>query len=425
LSTQKQKIKNSLNYSILDGAFFSLMTGCGELFFPAYAIFLKANNIFIGILGSLPQTIGYFSQLFAGKMIQLFNSRKRFVGLFVLLQAFVHLPIILVYFCGHNKFIFLLIFVSFYWLFGMLPVPAWNSWMGDLVGEKQRGHYFGRRNKIIGLVNFGAFLGAGLILQNIKQSFWGFVILFLLAFFSRLVSFFWLSLKYDPPHKAQEQTTSLPKIFAELKNKNFQVFVKYQCLMNFALFMAAPFFAPYMLRELQFNYLTYAVTTAAALISKYLAMPIWGRFSDRYGTKRILAITGFLMPLNPLLWILSTNIYWLVLAQIYGGFIWAGFELASFVFVYDITKSAQRTAAIAVNNALNGLAILGGSILGGVLIRYNEVFSSKYYLAFLVSFFLRYLASILFVPRLEEVREVEKIGYRKLIMEIVTAGTTK
>lgn len=419
------KIRKSLRYSILDGAFFSIMTGFGESFFTAYAVFLRASNFVIGLVGSLPQMIGYFSQLLAGKMIRLFGSRQRFICVFALLQGLIHLPIALVYFCRDNQFFYLLLFISLYWLLGMLPIPAWNSWMGDLVAEKERGKYFGRRNKLIGLVNFSAFLSGGLILQKANSSIAGFFLLFGLAFLARMISFFWLAIKYEPLYLPQAEGHKLKTIYKELSSKNFRIFVLYQSLMNFALYMAAPFFAPYMLRDLKFDYLLFTVITATALLTKYLAMPLWGKLSDHYGTKKILEVCGFLMPLNPLLWVISPNVWWLIIAQAYGGFVWAGFELASFVFVYDITPAERRTSAVAINNAINGLAILSGALFSAYLIKHNTFFWSRYYLVFLISFFLRFLSSVVFIPKLEEVREVSKVGYRQLIIEIFTAITTK
>lgn len=425
MDNQANKIKKSLRYSILDGAFYSIMTGFGECFFPAFAVFLQASNFAIGILSSLPQTVGYFSQLFANQLIKIFKTRQHLVCIFALLQGLMHLPIVLTYFIKKEQFLFLLFFICLYWILGMLPVPAWNSWMGDLVDEKKRGAYFGRRNKIIGIVNFGAFLTAGFILQQFTKSFMGYILLFSISVVARIISFYWLIIKYEPPYDNSETEYNFFKLFKELKIKNFKLFALYQGLMYFSLFIAAPYFAPYMLKEINFNYFTFTVITGTALFAKYLAMPLWGRLSDRYGTKKILEIAGFLMPLNPLLWVFSANIYWLLLAQIYGGIAWAGFELASFVFIYDITPKQRRTSAVAVNNSLIGLAMFAGSLFGAYLIRHHQLFRSEYYLAFVVSFFIRYIASLVFIPRLEEAREVEKVSTKKIILELFTALTTK
>jgi hypothetical protein len=54
----KDIIRKSLKYSVTDGGFHAAMLGCGESFFVAFAVFLKASNIQIGLLGSLPLLIG-------------------------------------------------------------------------------------------------------------------------------------------------------------------------------------------------------------------------------------------------------------------------------------------------------------------------------------------------------------------------------
>ncbi len=422
------KIKKSLRYSILDGSFYSVMVGFGESFFPAFGVFLKATSFQLGLLTSLPQTVGYLSQLLTNKFLAVFKSRKTFVNLMALLQGLTYLPVSLLMLNGKMNLTYLIFFACLYYLLGMLPVPAWSSWMGDLVAEKVRGAYFGSRNNIIGLVNFGSFLTAGYLLQDFSKTSpaLGFALIFGIALLARVISFFWLCLKYEPPFILDSDARAgFSGIWKMLKVKNFGIYVAYQAMMNFALYMAAPFFAPYILRDMNYNYQMFTIITAAVLVSKYLAMPIWGKLSDKYGAKKILGLSGYLLPLNPLLWVLSTNFWWLIFAQIYAGFVWAGFELSSFIFIYDMTIPEKRTTAVACNNSINGLAILAGSISGSFLVGHNQLFWSKYYLVFIASFLLRYLTSVIFIPKLEEVRAVEKISYRQLVLEILSSVTTR
>ena len=72
----EKKIKKSLLYSVFDGSFHSAMVGFGESFFSAFAVFLKASTTQIGLLGSLPQTLGSLSQLLSSYFIRLFKSRS-------------------------------------------------------------------------------------------------------------------------------------------------------------------------------------------------------------------------------------------------------------------------------------------------------------------------------------------------------------
>ncbi|UCG79081.1 MAG: MFS transporter, partial [Nitrospirota bacterium] len=237
--------KKSLRYSILDGTFSAAMIGFGESFFIAFAIFLKANNIQIGLLSSLPKTLGSLVQFFSDRLIDIFRSRKRIVTTAALLQALMYIPIALVYFFGTYRVYHLIIFVTLYWVCGMILDPAWNSWMGDLTTDRDRGHYFGRRNKITGFSTFITFSVAGLILQNISinetYEALGFSLIFLLALSSRIVSYLYLNKQYEPPYtrKAHDHF-SFADFLRQARHRNFGLLVLYLGLMNFAVWISAP-----------------------------------------------------------------------------------------------------------------------------------------------------------------------------------------
>lgn len=424
MEDNETKIKKSLKYSILDGTFYSAMVGFGESFLSAFAVFLKANNLQLGLLSSLPQTFGSLSQLYSNKLINLFKSRKKLAYTCVLLQALIYIPIALVFFFGKFRVFHLVLFVSIYWILGMIINPAWNSWMGDLVNEKERGSYFGKRNKIAGLTSFISFLTAGYILQRFSDGiteYIGFIIIFSLALISRIISFIFLTKKYEPKYEiVKEAQFSFIEFLKQARFRNYGLFVFYLSFMNFAIYVASPFFTPYMLYDLHFDYKTFTIITATSLLIKFLIMPLWGYLSDQYGTKKVLAVSGFLMPLVPLLWIFSKQVWYLILVQLYSGFIWAGFEIASFNFIFDTTTPQKRATCVAYYNVLNGIAIFLGAMIGAFIVRYNHIFASKYFTVFILSFILRYLASIIFISKLKEVRTVENISYSKLLLKVFT-----
>jgi len=194
--------------------------------------------------------------------------------------------------------------------------------------------------------------------------------------------------------------------------------------MNFSVYLSAPFFTPYMLEDLKFDYMTYTIVNAAAMIAKLLSVRVWGRASDQFGTKKILSLTGFLMPVIPILWLFSHDVLYLVIIQIYSGFIWAGFEISAFNFIFDTTSPPKRATCVAYYNVLNGLSIFSGAMLGSFIVGHNSLFRSKYLLVFLLSCVLRYIASSVFIPKLREVRTVEEIGYPRLFLKIISTMPT-
>ncbi|MDO8282250.1 MAG: MFS transporter [Thermodesulfovibrionia bacterium] len=423
------RIKKSLHYSIIDGTFAASMIGFGESFLAAFAVFLKATNINLGLLSSMPLLIGSLSQLYSNRLIRLFGSRKNLVSTAALLQGLMYIPISLVFFFGTFRIAHLIFFACLYWLFGMILSPAWNSWMGDLVNENERGAYFGMRNKVTGFATFSAYMAGGYILQNFSSTpemqYIGFVTIFSLALISRIASFFFLRKKYEPPYEVSESAEfSFVEFIRQARFRNYGTFVLYLSLMNSCVYMSAPFFTPYMLNDLKFSYSTYTIIIAAAIISKLLFMPVWGKASDRFGSRKVLSLSGFLMPLAPILWLFSSSVWYLLAVQIYAGFVWAGFEIASFNFIFDTTTPQKRATGIAYYNVINGVAIFAGSLIGGLIVRYNQIFWSNYLLVFVVSCIIRYIASFIFIPKLREVREVEHIPYSKLFLKVISTTPT-
>ncbi|MBM3200136.1 MFS transporter [Candidatus Woesearchaeota archaeon] len=425
----EDKVKKSLKYSILDGTFAASMIGFGESFLATFAVFLKATNLQLGLLSALPQFLGSLSQLFTNRLIKVLGSRKRLVCAAAWLQGLMYIPVILVFFMGTFRVYHLIVFACVYWIFGMVLGPAWNSWMGDLVSEDKRGAYFGRRNKITGFASFVSFMIGGFLLQRfadgVMTQYIGFVIIFGLALISRVISFSYLIKKYEPKYKfVREADFTFLDFIKEARFRNFGLLAIYLCLMNFSVYLSAPFFTPYMLQDLKMGYAEFTIVLAAAMVVKNLMMPVWGKASDRFGTKKILSLAGFLMPLTPFFWLFSSNFWYLLLAQAYSGFAWAGFELASFNFIFDSTSPQKRATCVAYYNVLNGISVLSGAFIGSVLVRYNSIFWSKYLFVFFISFAVRYLISIIFLPRLKEVRSVRPIRYPKLFFNIITTMPT-
>lgn len=426
---KKSLIKKSLLYSVLDGTFASMMIGFGESFLSAFAVFLKANNIQLGLLGSLPQMVGSFSQLLSNKLIGIFRSRKKLVCISAFLQGLMYVPIALVFFFGTFRVFHLILFVCLYWVFGLIHGPAWNSWMGDLVSENKRGSYFGKRNKITGFASFLALLLGGYILQRCADGttiqYLGFVVIFGLAFASRIISFIFLTKKYEPEYRPSvESEFTFPDFTRDRRFTDYRLLVTYLCLTNFAVFLSAPFFVAYMLYDLNMSYIVFTVVNAAAVIVKFTTMRMWGKISDQFGTKKVLSLAGLLMPSVPLLWLFSSNIPYIIIIQMYSGFVWAGFELASFNLILDTTNHNTRARCVSYYNVLNGVAVFIGAVIGSLIVKYNDVFWSKYLLIFLISSVARYVVAFVFIPKLKEVRTVDKITYTKLFLKMITTMPT-
>ncbi|MCQ8898075.1 MAG: MFS transporter [Hadesarchaea archaeon] len=417
---REEERRRSLECSIKDGMAWAVNEGLGAYSVPPFVVALGASEKQIGALTSVPNLVSNLSQLATPKLMEE-KSRKKLVTDFILFQAFTWLPMALlalsVFLFGlRNAVLPLLVMVFYtgYLTLGLLVRPAWSSWMGDLVREEERGRFFGRRNRLTGLANLTAVLFAGFFLDAWKgrgHVFLGFAILFLLAMTARLVSWHFLLRQYEPPFKEKREyyfsfTEFLKKIWRRGRRPNrFGRFTLYASLMAFTVNLAAPFFAVYMLRYLHFSYSVYMLIVFASSFARLLSMPWWGKFSDRYGRLTTLRAGGLLIPWVPLLWLLTSNPVHLFTIEMFSGFAWAAFDLASFAFVYDVVSRQRLGVCFSYFNALNGLGTFAGATLGGFLAELNLGFHPILFL-FLLSGILRLIVSLVLLPHLKEIRRV-------------------
>ncbi len=425
--------QQSLSYSIRDGVFASIQQGAGESYLSPFAIFLNANNTQIGLLASVPLLLGACFQFVSVKVLNRLKERKKVILMGAGLQALVWIPLLCLPFLFPDHAATLVILcATAYFLAGNFATPAWNSLMGDLVPPATRGSYFGLRSKYNSIASFAALCLGGLVLHYAERTshpWWGFFMLFSSVLVARLTSVYYVSRMIDPPyHVDSDSDVRILDFFRQHRHSNFMVFVYYTAGMYFAISIASPFFAAYMLRDLHFTYLQFMAASATTVLVQFLTMHYWGRFADRFGNKRILAFTGFGLPFLPTLWLFSTDFGYITSIQIIGGMIWAGFSLSMGNFIFDTVAPPQRAKAVAIYNTMNASAVFLGASLGGWLSSYfsptlqlgilHHTFISNLPLLFLISGCLRLIWVLLFIPKLKEVREVEALSMQDLIFRV-------
>jgi hypothetical protein len=112
------------------------MTGVGENYFSAYAIFLKATTPEIGLLAALPPLLASFAQMTAVVLAQLTGLRKEIIvfGAAIQVVALCLIAALPGLFAAWS-FTVLLLSVILYFIGPNLGAPLWSSLMGSLVPE--------------------------------------------------------------------------------------------------------------------------------------------------------------------------------------------------------------------------------------------------------------------------------------------------
>jgi len=417
--TKKMEKKRTMKLSVKEGAFASMTVGFGETNITPFALALNASNFQVGLLSSLAGVLAPLSRIFGSKLLEKFR-RKRVIITAVSLQALMWIPILslgILFWKGffqNNLIIFLILFYSLYAILGAIAGPSWFSLMGDLVPEKVRGRYFSKRNKITGTVALLATLVAAFFLDYFKTkglALIAFSILFFLACIFRLISAGLFSKHYEPQLKLKDgYYFSIFSFIKKMPYNNFGRFVLFMGFFNFVVMIGSPFFTVYMLRDLGFSYTTLMFVNISASFFSLLALPVWGKLSDRYGNKEMLKVSCTLIPLLCFLWVLSPSpIYLILVPQLISGIGWAGFNLSASNFIYDSVSPERRGLCVAYYSVISGAGVFLGALVGGLLAQNLTInFMNKLLFIILISGVGRAVVSLIFLPRIKEVRKVKE-----------------
>lgn len=432
--TPEQKTEQARKISIIEGSAYSVQDSFGSRYLTPYALALGASSSQIGILTSLSALFGTFIQLTAFKLMHKF-TRKTLIFISVFTQAVIWLFLLGVgkmFFDGKISAVLASsLVIGIYIFFAVIDSfinPVWTSWTRDIIIAKEAGSYLGRRSRILGIVALISVVIAGFILEYFKKIyvFYGFAILFTIAFLARLTSSVLFLFEYEPEFKPDDsQYFSFVQFVKKMFSNNFGRFSIYVSLILLATAISSPFFTVYMLKNLSFSYVNYTFIVIGSMISGLVFVSGWGKFADSHGNIFALKLTGFLIPLVPLLYALtyfmqkysvktSYIVLYLILAEAFSAFVWAGFNLTSANFVFDAVTRQRTPICVSYFNILKGLGTFFGASLGTFIVKNNYSFFSFDVLlfVFLISALARFLVPLLMFRWFHEVREVKKFGVK-------------
>jgi MFS family permease len=254
--------------------------------------------------------------------------------------------------------------------FSNLAMPAWVSMTADVVPLAWRGRYFGTRNLVMGVA---AMLVTYLVGQMITRvgGIPGYQLAFGLAFVIGMMSTYSYAHIKEPETLHPSQTASSYSLKALLKifqtDRNFLAFCVYLMLWNFSLMIAGPFFNVFLVRDLS---ATASFVGFLAVVSSLAGLPaqrFFGKLDDRWKSRKVMLLTGFIIPLVPTAWYFVNAPWQAIPINLVGGFIWAGYGLASFNFLLSISPPEQLARYSAIQQVSVSVASAVGASLGGLI----------------------------------------------------------
>ncbi|HAC91472.1 MAG TPA: MFS transporter [Planctomycetaceae bacterium] len=397
LGNHLSRLRHNMRVSTADATSFGVMVGVGETYLPAFALAVGLGEVTAGLVGSLPLLIGGILQAISPWILRKGVSEQVWVVGASILQGCAFIPLIIAAIHGQMTLVGLMICASLYWAGGLAGGPAWNSWIDKLIPKPIRAYYFAGRTRAAQIATCCGFLGAGAVLQLSRNGGWethAFAILFAVAWLARACSVGMLALHRSPQAKPSQTTKprleqnpahSSSVVAAVPRVVSARNLIIYLALVQGMVQVSGPFYTPYMLKHLHIGYLGFATLIATAFIAKIIALSRWGEVAKRQGAQRLLLLGGALIVPAPMLWIVSSNYFWLLGVQTLSGIGWAAYELGFFLMLFESVPIAGRVRLLTIYNLANTSAWCIGATVGGLLLHQMGTSSLGYYTLFAIS----------------------------------------
>jgi len=366
----------AMRLSVADAAAWALMVGLGESYFLAAAVRLGASALQKGLVLSLPLCLGTAGPFLALRLMARARARRPLVVACALLQSLTLGALAISVGLGLGGPAVLIALACVYQVCGQAAGTAWGSWYGDLVPAQRRGRYFALRNRYAHFAVFAGLLLGGAGLHSFEPGAvgatgrpTGFALIFGAAASFRLISAALLAASPEPAFRGLGLRAGSVRHLVSGRGLRIGRLIVLVALLQGTVWLASPYFHPYMLEQLRFDYIDYMLASLAIAAAKGLSLPLWGRAVDRYGSRRVFAACAFSVAMVPLPWVWVGGLGGALAAQALSGVSWAGFELSQFTLVLDGTGRRTRPSVLSALGALTGGAQLLGSLGGAYLIQ--------------------------------------------------------
>ena len=384
LGTREQLTEGDLQRATrlitLDGICSMAMASAqGGPFLTAFALGLGASNYEIGLLAA----IGFLSQavqLPALFLVRTFPYRPAITVASALSSRLVWVFIILTPALFVDRGVSWLI----HWLFvsavlTSAAAPAWNSLLRDLVPAGKLGRVFSLRTLLGNLVALPLTIGGGFFVDwwlawLPEASLYAYALLFLAGLGFGLAGTVAIARLPEPTMRAVQGVRLLELLAHPLRDRNYRRFLVFVGAWNFAVNLATPFFAAYMLVRLGLPLSTVTALTVVAQVANLAFLRLWGRLADRFSNKAVIAACAPFYLLAFVAWAFTgmPDPHWLtlpllVLIHVVSGMATAGIGVPIGNIGLKLAPAGSAHAYITLAGLTGAVSGTLGPLLAGVL----------------------------------------------------------
>jgi MFS family permease len=364
-------------------------------FMAAYALALGASNSQIGILAALPFLLQPL-QIPSIAVVERFRKRKQISFFTIVLANAIWLPAALIPFLidapGTLAITTLLVFVAFRSAVTPFFNVPWMSWMKDLVPSQQRGSFFAKRLQYATALGMALGLGGAVFADvwkdqasNPSAVAQGFAYPILAATLTLGIAGWYFVAKLPesvmpaPPEGPKQSLLSA--VTEPIRDPSYKYLIRFKFLSTFAMQLAIPFFAVYMIQVIGLPVTVVMGFTALSQLANIGFLGAWGRMVDRFGAKPILSASVSLYLLVILGWTFTTipdkhvmTLPMLGVLHILAGVATAGMNVTQGTIAMKLAPEGKSTSYLAASSLAISLGAALGPLAGGL---FADFFSDR------------------------------------------------
>ena len=400
-------LRADLYHITVDGIFYALMLGFGEMYLAKFVLALDLGQVASGLVTTVPLLLASVMALGCPWLLRRVGSFSRFIGLFASMQAFMLVPLaglaivwpfmreaVVAHGLAGPAAAVVFACVTLYHFGAVGTGAAWMTSTGELIPPRLRARYTARRLRLLQIAVLLAILahGAGatmierLLASNATLASWGLdpvlagiAVMFLIAAACRGVSAWHLFRYSAPAMRPADQAKVAPRdLVARFSHGDDGRFLIYAIAAYAALQVAQPFFNPYLLRGgamagPAFDWVVatygpqapYSILIASIYVGRMLVLDLSGTIAHRHGPRRLLWLGNLALPFLAVFWLFSTDFIALVVGQVATGAVFGMWELGVFLMNFEAIRPRERTAVLTYFMVANEAGKTTGSLAGG------------------------------------------------------------
>jgi MFS family permease len=414
-----EELLRSLDTIVISAAVGTLLfANSGGAALTGYASAFGAGAFMFGLISALP-VLASLTQLFVSYLVEKTGRRKPLFMAGGILQralwiAAAFIPRFLPERYGPARVWMLLAIITAAAIAGSFVNVTHVSMVAEVVPIGIRGRYITIRQQITTLFSLAAGLGAAFVLDHVS-GFAGFVIVFGVGGVAGVIDILLYAKFRFPPVRRGGQSFSfaagLRECFKSPKTRNFLIFWG---VWGFSMNLSSAFFNKYAIDVLNLSF-TQVIIFGQIVANTVTVLIIarWGRFIDRYGCVTLLFLTCTATAAFTLVWLPARpgSIAPLLCFNLFGGVVWCGNDASALNMQLSHTPDIGRPLTLAIYAIVTSSTAALAFIAGGAFLELTAPIMrdanlsflgapfDNYKLLFSITAVLRFLAVVIFLPK--------------------------